>query len=68
MNSVNLRIDSLCDIKWNTSAFESLALPGNYKQLLLAFAQTQGDAAAQFDDVIEGKGRLGTFNLLVVCF
>ena len=53
---VNFRIDLLRDIEWNANAFESLSLPGNYKDLLLAFAQTQGDEAAQFDDVIEGKG------------
>jgi hypothetical protein len=53
---VHFRIDSLREIEWNANAFESLALPGNQKELLLAFAQTQGDSAAQFDDVIEGKG------------
>jgi hypothetical protein len=54
---VNFRIDSLREIEWNANAFESLALPGNHKDLLLAFAQTQGKSAAQFDDVIKGKGR-----------
>jgi hypothetical protein len=54
---VNFQVDLLRDIEWNADAFESLALPGNHKELLLAFAQTQGDSAAQFDDVIEGKGK-----------
>ena len=53
---MHFRIDSLKEIEWNVNAFKSLALPGNHKELLLAFAQTQGDSAAQFDDVIEGKG------------
>ncbi|KAH8882090.1 P-loop containing nucleoside triphosphate hydrolase protein [Thozetella sp. PMI_491] len=56
---MSFKIDSLRDIEWSSNAFESLALPGNYKELLLAFAQTQGDSAAQFDDVIEGKGNTG---------
>ncbi|KAH6716209.1 ATPase [Leptodontidium sp. MPI-SDFR-AT-0119] len=54
---MHFRIDSLKEIEWNVNAFKSLALPGNHKELLLAFAQTQGDSAAQFDDVIEGKGK-----------
>ncbi|PMD51470.1 uncharacterized protein K444DRAFT_707852 [Hyaloscypha bicolor E] len=54
---VNFQVDLLRDIEWNADAFESLALPGNHKELLLAFAQTQGDSAVQFDDVIEGKGK-----------
>ncbi|KIW90878.1 uncharacterized protein Z519_08661 [Cladophialophora bantiana CBS 173.52] len=54
---MHLRIDYLRKIQWNANAFESLALPGNYKRLLLAFAETQRDSAAQFDDVIEGKGK-----------
>ncbi|EXJ63316.1 uncharacterized protein A1O5_11637 [Cladophialophora psammophila CBS 110553] len=54
---MHFRIDSLREIQWNGNAFESLALPGNYKRLLLAFAETQRDSAAQFDDVIEGKGK-----------
>jgi flagellar biosynthesis GTPase FlhF len=45
------------DIKWNTEAFDSLALPGDYKYLLLAFTKSQATSSDQFDDVIEGKGK-----------
>jgi hypothetical protein len=53
---VDFAVDSVQEIRWNDRGFESLALPGDYKHLLLAFARTQYNTAAQFDDVIEGKG------------
>jgi hypothetical protein len=53
---VDFAVDSVQEIQWNDRAFESLALPGDYKGLLLAFSRTQHNKAAQFDDVIEGKG------------
>jgi len=53
---VDFRVSHVREIKWNDAAFDSLALPGQYKHLLLAFARTQREEAAQFDDVVEGKG------------
>lgn len=53
---MDFAVDSVQEIQWNDRAFESLALPGDYKGLLLAFSRTQHNKAAQFDDVIEGKG------------
>jgi hypothetical protein len=53
---VDFHVDSIKDIRWNATAFESLALPGDYKHVLLAFAKSQSTSAAKFDDVIAGKG------------
>jgi hypothetical protein len=53
---VDFSVDSIEDIRWNTRAWESLVLAEEYKGVLMAFAKTQHTAAAQFDDVIEGKG------------
>jgi hypothetical protein len=62
---VDFDVDLVQDIRWNDRAFESLALPGDYKHLLLSLARSQGKGAAQFDDVIEGKGTvLGEYILL----
>jgi hypothetical protein len=54
--AVDFHVDSVEDIRWNATAFESLALPGDYKHVLLAFAKSQSTSAAKFDDVIAGKG------------
>lgn len=60
---LRLSIDSLMDIKWNSSAFPGLVLPADTKDLLLAFAESQVKRHQKFDDVIQGKGR-GTIMLL----
>lgn len=57
MITVELDVSLVKDIRWNDQAFDSLALPGDYKHLLLAFAKSQSTTADQFDDVIEGKGK-----------
>lgn len=57
---VEFTVDEIRDIEWNTKAFDSLALPGNHKSLLMAFARSQQKAGAQFDDVIQGKGELSS--------
>ena len=56
VRAVDFHIDAVKEIRWNTGAFDSLALPGNYKHLLLGFAKIQSASAEKFDDVIEGKG------------
>lgn len=50
-------VDGISDIEWNEEAFESLVLPNNEKDLLLAFAEGQANGNAKFDDFIQGKGK-----------
>ncbi|KAL8996524.1 MAG: hypothetical protein Q9169_003991 [Polycauliona sp. 2 TL-2023] len=50
-------ISSVDDIKWNDSAFESLVLPSDHKELVLALTESQVANKDSFDDVIQGKGR-----------
>jgi hypothetical protein len=50
-------LDNIDDIKFNDHAFESLVLPDDSKELILAFAESQAMNRSTFDDVISGKGR-----------
>ncbi|KAL8727171.1 MAG: hypothetical protein Q9166_006208 [cf. Caloplaca sp. 2 TL-2023] len=50
-------ISSVGDIKWNDGAFESLVLPSDHKELILALTESQVANKDTFDDVIQGKGR-----------
>lgn len=50
-------VDGIREIAWNEEAFESLVLPNNEKDLLLAFAEGQANGNARFDDFIQGKGK-----------
>ena len=50
-------IDSVKDIKYNEGAFESLVLPEDHKQLILALTESQVANKERFDDVIQGKGK-----------
>ncbi|OJD36616.1 p-loop containing nucleoside triphosphate hydrolase protein [Diplodia corticola] len=54
---LNLFVNSVREIEWQTNAFESLVLPSNQKELILGFTETQRKVKASFDDVIEGKGK-----------
>ncbi|KAL8950587.1 MAG: hypothetical protein Q9222_003396 [Ikaeria aurantiellina] len=56
---LTFRISSVGEIKWNERAFESLVLPGDHKELILALTESQVANKATFDDVIQGKGDLG---------
>ena len=49
-------IDSVSEIQFNETAFDSLVLPGARKELILAFAESQLKCNKTFDDVIQGKG------------
>jgi hypothetical protein len=49
-------VDSLKEIEWSNTAFESLVLPLGHKELILAFAEGQLRCEGTFDDVIQGKG------------
>ena len=53
---VRVWIDDLAEVAFNKSAYPSLVLPNDYKELLLAFAEAQIDGYG-FDDVIAGKGQ-----------
>ena len=50
-------MDEIHDIKWNDSAFDSLVLLSDQKDLILAFAKSQFQNNEVFDDVIQGKGK-----------
>lgn len=56
-SAVSLFIDIAKDVPWNYDAFDRLVLPGKYKELMLAFVESQATNRDVFDDVIEGKGR-----------
>lgn len=48
---------SISEIVWNSTAFTSLVLPEEQKELVLAFSESQVDNRQLFDDVIQGKGK-----------
>lgn len=48
-------VDRITDIAWNENAFDSLVLPNDEKELILAFAE--GKANSNFDDFVQGKGK-----------
>lgn len=50
-------IDAIKDIKYNDRAFESLVLPSDHKELILALAESQVLNKETFDDVVQGKGK-----------
>lgn len=50
-------IGSVLAIEYNESAFESLVLPEDHKELILALAESQVQHRDKFDDVIQGKGK-----------
>ncbi|KAM0505536.1 hypothetical protein ACHAP8_001763 [Fusarium lateritium] len=50
-------IDEVTEVKFNDQAFDSLVLPQDQKELILAFAQSQVKFKDVFDDIISGKGK-----------
>lgn len=50
-------VDDVAEISFNEQAFESLVLPADQKDLILAFAQSQVKYKDAFDDIISGKGK-----------
>ena len=58
-----ISVNSIGEIAWDKHAFQSLVLPSDTKDLLLAFADSQIKREHTFDDFIQGKGR-GTIMLL----
>lgn len=54
---VKFYVDNIRDIRWDDNAFPNLVLPGDYKELIISFVQSQLKNKDVFDDVIEGKGQ-----------
>jgi hypothetical protein len=52
-----LFVDQIIPIKFSDNAFQSLVLPSEQKDLILAFVESQVKHKNEFDDIIEGKGR-----------
>ncbi|KAI0145187.1 P-loop containing nucleoside triphosphate hydrolase protein [Xylariaceae sp. FL1272] len=50
-------VDSINEIVFDDHAFDSLVLPENHKQLILAISESQVKNKDTFDDIIAGKGR-----------
>ena len=56
-------IENVKEIKWNEKAFDSLVLPEDHKDLILALTESQSQNREAFDDIIQGKG-MGMIMLL----
>lgn len=54
---MDFHINNIDEIRWNESAFDSLVIPAGHKKLLMALSKSQNNSQANFDDVIEGKGK-----------
>jgi hypothetical protein len=54
---LNLFVNCVEDITFNSEAFDRLVLPPQQKELILGFTESQKAYKEHFDDVIEGKGR-----------
>jgi len=52
-----LQVAGIEDIAWDEEAFESLVLPNEEKDLLLAFSESKINKEVNFDDFITGKGK-----------
>lgn len=56
-------IENVKEMKWNEKAFDSLVLPEDHKDLILALTESQSQNREAFDDIIQGKG-MGMIMLL----
>lgn len=50
-------LDDITDVQFDNNAFNSLVMPPEKKELILAFAESQALYKDAFDDVISGKGK-----------
>lgn len=55
-STVTFYIGSVGEITWKNGAFDSLVLPNDQKELILALTESQVANKEAFDDVIQGKG------------
>lgn len=58
-------MEDIRDIDWSALPFNSLTIPAQKKEVIMAVTRSRMDqtASATFDDVIEGKGR--SLNILL---
>jgi len=56
-------VDHIQDIQFNATAFDNLALTSEKKDLIMALVNAGQGSAANYDDMIKGKGK-GIFFLL----
>lgn len=54
---VSFYVDNVEEIEWNDTAFDTLVLPFDTKDLLMSFVESQISHKDNFDDVIQGKGK-----------
>jgi predicted DNA-binding transcriptional regulator YafY len=52
----SFEVDRIHDVEWNEEPFNNLVLPEGYKDLILAFVESQIKQNEHFEDVINGKG------------
>ncbi|TID21244.1 P-loop containing nucleoside triphosphate hydrolase protein [Venturia nashicola] len=52
----HFNIEGVEDVEFNPTPFDSLVLPDGYKDLILAFVESQLKEGDSFEDVINGKG------------
>ena len=53
-------IENVKEMKWNDKAFDSLVLPEEHKDLILALTESQTANKNTFDDLIQGKGKISS--------
>lgn len=53
----SFEVDRICDVDWNEEPFNNLVLPEGYKDLIIAFVESQLKHNERFEDVINGKGK-----------
>ena len=51
------KVDLIQDIEYNLTAFDTLVLEEEYKQMILSLVKIHEDTRLSFDDVIKGKGK-----------
>lgn len=49
-------VDRIGEVDWNEEPFNNLVLPEGYKDLIIAFVESQLKHNDRFEDVINGKG------------
>ena len=52
-------MDDIEEINWDSSAFDSLVIPANHKEIVQSLVErhTNGSDDERFDDIIQGKGQ-----------
>ena len=53
-------MEGVRNIEWNNNAFDSLVLPGDYKELILALIESQSKNRESFDKTIKRQRYVAT--------